>query len=647
MPGELLGHTLLGRYRIEAVFTPTPQGELYRAFDLHLPRQLGLTLLPPEPDPDPEAFKYLEARAAQLKKIHHPSLLDFYDLAHDGPNTCLLEDWVDGPSLRDILLSQPGKPFSVGEALVYARALSRGLDTLHAQGWVHSGVCPERIHLDPRGSLRLSGVGGSKRSGEIDFRPATHPYAPPEQALPARLSPAADIYALAATLFELLTGQPPRDELTSPRKLNPEIPDFFARLILQGLSRRPVERFNSAGEFFLSLCMAARITADSVAEKISPESAPLSAAALTSWHPLPPPVEITSAPIPLRPLETSFTASGKTPQREKFDLTRLIRPALILLLLSGLGYALWLIKPQPVISAVPPKTTASSPLLPTPAPTLTLPPAPTEIHGGRIIFTCTRGDFNQLCMIKADGTQLQMLTNASANSYYPTFAPGGEMLVFASNRLGSFDLFLLILKTGNLSQLTHDLGNVLSPSFSPDGQKIVFANRAADGPTSIWVVDKGGLNPKLLYAGPNTIVATAWSPDGQTIAYAMAVDQPTEYQVFLMDTDGTNHRQISQGLLGIGGSLSWSPDGKSLLIFAGPVGDKNIFRLDIASGAATQLTQGGNNTASSYSPDGQFIVFNSLRNNDQADLFIMNADGSGLRQLTDHPEPDWQPGWER
>jgi TolB protein len=160
------------------------------------------------------------------------------------------------------------------------------------------------------------------------------------------------------------------------------------------------------------------------------------------------------------------------------------------------------------------------------------------------------------------------------------------------------------------------------------------------------VVDSAGINPRLVYAGPNTIVATAWSPDGLTIAFAMSVGQPNEFEIFLLDTEGTNARQISSGLLGVGGSLDWSPDGKTLLIYAGPPGDKDIFTLDIAAGNWRQLTDGGNNAASAYSPDGQFIVFNSLRNDDQADLFIMRADGSELRQLTDNPEPDWQPHWE-
>lgn len=290
---------------------------------------------------------------------------------------------------------------------------------------------------------------------------------------------------------------------------------------------------------------------------------------------------------------------------------------------------------------------ASDPDLPTPLPTITAIPTPTKPNIGRIIFTCTRGDFNQLCMVNADGTGYRQITNVQAHNYYPVYSPLGGSIVYASNQNGGFfDLFLFIFDSSQLVRLTENIGNVISPSFSPDGQTVLFANRAAEGPTSLWTVDQAGRNPKLLYAGPNTIVSADWSPDGNTIAFAMAVDRPDAYEIFLMNPDGTNVRQLTRGLQGIGGSLDWSPDGRHLLIYAGPPGDKDIFRIDVELQTASQLTNGGNNAACSYSPDGQWIAFNSLRNNDQADLFIMRADGSSMRQITDNPEPDWQPQWE-
>lgn len=290
---------------------------------------------------------------------------------------------------------------------------------------------------------------------------------------------------------------------------------------------------------------------------------------------------------------------------------------------------------------------ASDPDLPTALPTYTPLPKPTKPNIGRILFTCTRGDFNQLCMVNADGTGYQQITNVQAHNYYPVYSPLGGSIVYASNQNGGyFDLFLFIFEGSRLIRLTENIGNVISPSFSPDGNSVLFANRAADGPTALWTVDVTGKNPRLLFAGAGDIVAADWSPEGGTIAFAMAVDSSNAYEVFLMNPDGSNLRQLTRGLPGIGGSLDWSPDGRFLLIYAGPPGDKDIFRIDVEAQTASQLTDGGNNAAASYSPDGAWIAFNSQRNDDQADLFVMRADGSDLRQITDNPEPDWQPQWE-
>ena len=68
--------------------------------------------------------------------------------------------------------------------------------------------------------------------------------------------------------------------------------------------------------------------------------------------------------------------------------------------------------------------------------------------------------------------------------------------------------------------------------------------------------------------------------------------------------------------------------------------------IDVAAETAAQLTNGGNNASAVFSPDGHWIAFISLRNNDQADIFIMRPDGSDMRQVTTNAEPDWQPQWE-
>ncbi|MCL4528380.1 MAG: hypothetical protein M1282_03090 [Chloroflexi bacterium] len=322
-------------------------------------------------------------------------------------------------------------------------------------------------------------------------------------------------------------------------------------------------------------------------------------------------------------------------RRPPFLPISLIILALIILAFSLINPIEQITNINPQNITVPPPTATATPL-----------PRPTDVHGGHIVFTCTRGSNNQICIINADGTGFRQLTNDTTNSYYPALSPDGSTVVYAANHNGSFDLFELDLATLKISQLTYYIGNVVSPSFSPDGKQIVFVNRVGDAPSALWLMDKSGRNPHQLYAGPKDIVSAAWSPDGRTIAFAMAVDAQFAYQIFLLDVKNPNSaQQITQGRSDIGGSLAWSPDGKSLLIFAGPVDGRRIFRLDLTNGAVTQLTFDGNSASAFYSPDAQYIVYNSIRNSTDANLYIMRADGHSTRQLTKDSEPDWQPEW--
>ncbi len=316
---------------------------------------------------------------------------------------------------------------------------------------------------------------------------------------------------------------------------------------------------------------------------------------------------------------------------------------LIVVLIGGFFWLVPPLQPEPGVAIL--LTGGTLPY--TPFPTFTPLPRPTREHGGRIVYTCTRNEFHQLCAINADGSEPARLTSQNAHDYYPNFSPQGDSLVFASNRNGSFDLYLLIMADGKLVQLTDQIGNVYSPDFSPDSQTIVFANQAADGPSSLWTVSRNGDDPRLLYTGANPIVGAAWSPQGDSIAYAMSVENSFEFEIFLLNpyTPSQPPRRISQGLSGLTGSLDWSPDGKYLLVCAGPINGKDVYRLDVATGEVVQLTDTGNNAAASYSPDGQWIAFNRMQPDGQTDLFIMRADGTDVRQLTDDPEPDWQPQW--
>ena len=111
-----------------------------------------------------------------------------------------------------------------------------------------------------------------------------------------------------------------------------------------------------------------------------------------------------------------------------------------------------------------------------------------------------------------------------------------------------------------------------------------------------------------------------------------------------MKVDGSDIRQITQGVYGIGGRSSWSPDGEKIVFYAKPKGDRDIYLVEVETGLITRLTEGGNNTGPCFSPDGQWIAFSSSRTGNH-EIYIMQLDGTQVIQLTDNEYDDWQPRW--
>ncbi len=659
MPATLPNKTQLNQYRVEEFISVTPLGELYRATDERSNKPLALTLLHKSIAENGEAIKELEASAIRLQAINQPNLNKYLGLGKTPTYIYLLEEWVDGPSLKQV--AERGR-LNAEEALFLAKNICAGLEALHKNSLLHLNLAPELIRINKRGEVILCGIAGAKpanKTSKVRLGKYKPTHLAPEQIREEPLTPAADIYTLAVILYELTTGHwingksAPRtldlirkthleETPPPPATLNRSLPDNFSRMLLWALRKDPQDRLKNNTELLSSLALAAQISLDKVPARAKPEAAPVISNILAAWSFLPPPT-LTSVSADAAPLEERL-ASISGPKAKTAPRNRGI-PIVVFLLIAGFASLLFFVRPAEEIPLPTPIVFTPFAIDITPVPSITPTARPTSTSGGRIVFTCTRGDYNQICLVNRDGSGLVQLTDMDASNYYPVFTPDGGAILFASNRNGPFDLFTLNFDERDVFQVTLNVGNVIAPEYSADGRFIVFANRVGEGPTAIWMVNADGLNPRLIYTGAGDIVSVAWSPEGDRIAYAMNNGTPQEYDIFTMDANGRNHIKMSQGLQGVGGSVDWSPDGASLLVYAGPFGDKDIFEIDVNTGSFKQLTDGGNNAGASYSPNGQYIVFNSLRNNDQADLYIMERDGSGLRQITNHPEPDWGARW--
>lgn len=284
-------------------------------------------------------------------------------------------------------------------------------------------------------------------------------------------------------------------------------------------------------------------------------------------------------------------------------------------------------------TSTPPPTATIPTSIPFPIPSFGDSPPPT----GKIVFACYIKHIDQICLMNADGSGREQLTDFDATAFYPSLSPDGQTIYFSSKRSGGFEIYSIGINGDGLQRLMRDIGSLYAPELSPSGELIVFA-KSGDG---LWVMKPDGDNPRPLTNRDD--IDPTWSPDGSMIAFASS--RSGQRQLFVMNADGSNIRQVTD-LNNMGGRSTWSPNGTQLAFYRGPAGDHNIYIINIDGTGLTQLTNGGDNLGPSWSPDGNWIAFTSFRDGNN-EIYIIHPDGTGLTRLTNNSISDWQPRWGR
>jgi serine/threonine protein kinase len=297
---NLIGQVLLDQFRIEAFIASGGMGAVYRVWDLKRSVPLAMKVLHTDLAEDPSIFKRFKREARALKKLAHPNIVAFYGLYQTPYFYFLLEDYVDGPTLREVLRFRHGKALSIQDSLVYLKALCAALGYAHINGVVHCDVKPGNVMIDHGGHIYLTdfGIARHAESTLTTLGVAGSPaYMAPEQIRGEPVSPATDVYALGVLLFEMLTGQRPfrgNEEGTAsfgttaaervryahlhlpppdPRHLNLNIPEALARVILKALSKEPGARYQDVSQMLAEVIAAVNLHADEIPARID-ESTP-------------------------------------------------------------------------------------------------------------------------------------------------------------------------------------------------------------------------------------------------------------------------------------------------------------------------------------------------------------------------------------
>ena len=238
----------IGGYEVIGILGVGGMGEVYRARDVRLQREVAIKVLPAAVVNDRERLARFEREALVLASLNHSNIAQVYGLDESGGTPALVMELVSGPTLADVIARYPNPSLTVTQALTIARQIAEGLDAAHEKGIVHRDLKPSNVALTPDGHVKILDFGvaksldtaatagrrtsGATVPGEVIGTPA---YMSPEQARGLTVDKRSDIWAFGCLLYELLTGQrvfagnTPSDSLAAVLEREPDLTILPAR----------------------------------------------------------------------------------------------------------------------------------------------------------------------------------------------------------------------------------------------------------------------------------------------------------------------------------------------------------------------------------------------------------------------------------
>ncbi|MDL1951589.1 hypothetical protein FBQ97_17495, partial [Acidobacteria bacterium ACD] len=571
----------LGPYEVVAPLGAGGMGEVYRARDPRLSRDVALKVLPEGIARDAELLARLEEEARATSALNHPSIVVVHEVGQAEDRRFIVMELVEGESLRQVLARGP---LPVREAVRIAAQVAEGLAAAHAHGIVHRDLKPENVMVTRDGRAKILDFGLSRRSAVAPSRPgdtlalrqkATAPglvvgtvtYMSPEQVRAEEVDHRSDVFSFGVVLFEILTGKPPFRRPTPAEtmaavltedppplsNLLPSVPPALERVVARCLEKNRERRFHSAHDLAFAL-------------------------EALSWVSVSVPPEVTALPGPRRRRAALVAAAA----------------GVLLLVAAGAGLLATRAGGRPEAPSFRRITFSRGAI----RSARFAPDGKTVVYGA-----AWEGDPIRLFTTQAESPESRRLELPDGDVL--SVSAQGEMAVSLGRRFLTLHLGVGTLARAPLAGR--------APRELLEG--VQDADWAPDGETLCVVRDVDGRNRLELPAGTVLYETEGWlshprvSPKGDLVAF---MEHPLRWDdrgfVSVVDVAGKGKRVASQTWQSAGG-LAWGPDGREIWFTGAPEGAGRELHATTPDGKErVVLRVSGNLTLQDVSRDGRALV---------------------------------------
>ena len=598
--------TLLGPYEILSPLGAGGMGEVWKARDPRLRREVAIKVLPEALARDAEHLARFEREARMLAALNHPSIAAIHGIEEAAGTHFLVLELVPGETLAEKLA---GGPLPLEEALEVGRQIADALEAAHAKGIVHRDLKPGNVKITPEGRVKVLDFGLAKSlettpSPEESRSPTaialetqagtvlgTPSYMSPEQARGRAVDKRTDLWAFGCVLYETLAGRrvfegetfsdtlvAVLDREPEWKRLPRETPEEIRKLLERCLEKDASRRLRDAGDAGLEI--AATLSARRKTASPAPRGGPGAPARTPRW------------PALARSIASLFSTARTVPESPvPFSPPRL----------SQVTFA-------DAIEEFP----AWSP------------------EGKRLAFCRETGVVRKLFVKNLETGQESALTPGEFDDIQPDWSADGRYLLFARSRergrklepmdvFGAHegaDLWSVEISTGKEMLIVENAAN---PSHSPDGRRVAFDASWA-GPRRVWIADERGRNAQQATSDTSEAVVHTrprWSPDGTRIVFQNI--ERTKFDIRVVDVGSKVLTWVTndnvQDICPV-----WSLSG-FIYFTSYRSGGLNIWRVPVTAhgetvGPLQQLTTGaGQDVGAAISRDGRKLALSVLRQN--------------------------------